>query len=153
VAGVRGAIGKTGWDYDVVTSRSDSKGTYSAETYLTDRLKKSMDVVASGSGYACRDSSGGCVAAPAITPSFLKNYATQTDWLNYVVVPTVGITKFKEDTLTATTTGTLFSMPAGKAKAAFGAEIRSNSINDQPAPESVASNLYLLFKLTSNSRK
>ena len=142
VVGVRGAIGKTGWDYDVVTSRSDSKGTYSAETYLTDRLKNSMDVVASGSGYACRDSSGGCVAAPAITPSFLKNYATQTDWLKYVVVPTVGITKFKEDTLTATTTGTLFSMPAGKAKAAFGAEIRSNSINDQPAPDSVASNLY-----------
>ena len=141
VAGVRGAIGKTGWDYDVVASRSDSKGTYSVETYLTDRLKKSMDVVASGSGYACRDSSGGCVAAPSITPDLLKNRAP-TDWLNYVLVPTVGVTKFKEDVVTATTTGTLFNMPAGKAKAAFGAEIRSNSINDQPSPESVAGNLF-----------
>ena len=69
VVGLRGAIGKSGWDYDVVAVRSESKGTYMSENFLTDRMAKSLDVVASGTGFVCRDATGGCVAAPALSPA------------------------------------------------------------------------------------
>jgi len=55
VAGLRGALAKTGWEYDVVATHSESKGKYTYESFLTNRLAQSLNVVASGSGYACVD--------------------------------------------------------------------------------------------------
>ena len=141
VVGFRGALAKTGWDYDVAATSSSSKGQYMYETILTDRLKKSLDVVASGSGYVCRDATGGCIAAPMLTAAVIGGQLP-ADWKKYVQVPTTGYTDYKEDVITGTSTGTLFNMPAGKVKAAVGFELRNNSINDQPAPESQAGNLY-----------
>lgn len=141
VVGLRGAIGKTGWDYDIVAVSSNSKGTYMSETFLTDRMAKSLDVVASGSGFVCRDPSGGCVAAPALSPAVIAGQLPQA-WRDYVFVPATGVTKFKEDVITATATGTLFTVPAGKVRAAFGVETRKNSIDDTPSLDSQNGNLY-----------
>jgi iron complex outermembrane recepter protein len=141
VVGMRGAIGKTGWDYDVVAVSSNSKGTYMSESFLTDRMSKSLNVVASGTGFACKDPSGGCIAAPALTPAVIAGNLPQA-WRDYVMAPVVGVTKFKEDVVTATATGTLFTVPAGKVRAAFGAEMRRNSIDDTPAVDSQTGNLY-----------
>jgi len=143
VVGLRGALGKTGWDYDVVTVHSESKGSYTFQSFLTDRMSKSLDVVASGSGFVCRDASGGCVAAPALTPAVIGGQLPSA-WVNYVWQNVTGITKFKEDVVTATATGTLFTLPYGKVKAAFGTEVRNNSIDDSPAADSQAGNLYNL---------
>ena len=143
VVGMRGALGKTGWDYDVVATRSESKGSYMTQSFLTDRMAQSLDVVASGSGYVCRNATGGCVAAPALTAAVIGGQLP-ADWVKYVWQDVTGITKFKEDVLSASTTGTLFQVPAGKVRAAFGAEVRRNSIDDSPAADSVAGNLYNL---------
>lgn len=143
VVGMRGALGKSGWDYDVVAMRSESKGSYMFQSFLTDRMAKSLDVVASGNGYVCRDASGGCVAAPALTPAVIGGQLP-AEWVKYVWQDVTGLTKFKEDVVTATATGTLFSVPAGKVKAAFGAEVRRNSIDDTPAADSISGNLYNL---------
>jgi outer membrane receptor protein involved in Fe transport len=102
-----------------------------------------LDVVASGSGYVCRNATGGCVAAPALTAAVIGGQLP-ADWVKYVWQDVTGITKFKEDVLSASTTGTLFQVPAGKVRAAFGAEVRRNSIDDSPAADSVAGNLYNL---------
>ena len=141
VVGIRGAIGKTGWDYDVVAVSSNSKGTYMSESFLTDRMAKSLNVVASGSGFACKDPSGGCIAAPALTPAVIAGNLPQA-WRDYVMAPVVGVTKFKENVVTATATGTLFAVPAGKVRAAFGAEMRRNNIDDTPSIDSQTGNLY-----------
>ena len=143
VVGLRGALGKTGWDYDVVAVRSESKGSYTFDSFLTDRMSKSLDVVASGSGFVCRDATGGCVAAPSLSAAVIGGQLPSA-WVNYVWQPVTGITKFKEDVVTATATGTLFSVPYGKVKAAFGTEVRNNSIDDTPAADSISGNLYNL---------
>ena len=66
------------------------------------------------------------------------------DWVNYIFRPTVGHTKYLETTLSASAEGPLFSLPAGLVKGAFGVEFRDDRLNDQPSPDSVNNNLYII---------
>ena len=141
VVGVKGAIGKTGWDYDVAFSRSDSTGKYTSYSFLTDRLTRSTDVVASGGGFVCVNPADGCVAAPALTNAVIGGQLPGA-WVNYVWVPFTGVTKYTEDVLTASVTGALFDLPYGKVKAALGAETRRFKIDDTPAIDSQTGNLF-----------
>jgi outer membrane receptor protein involved in Fe transport len=147
VAGVKGSLGKTGWDYDVAVTHSNSKGEYTFESFLTDRLTQSLNVVASGTGFACVNAAGGCVAAPALTPAVIGGQLP-ADWVNYVWRPVTGTSKYKEDVLTATANGALFTLPYGKVKAAVGAEFRRMNIDDTPAPDAQTGNLYNLTSST-----
>lgn len=141
VVGLKGSIGKSGWDYDVAFTRSDSKGKYTSYSFLTDRLTRSTDVVANGSGFACANPADGCVAAPPLTNAVIGGQLP-ADWVNYVWRPFTGVSKYTEDLLAASVTGTLFNMPYGKAKAAFGAETRRFKIDDTPAIDSQTGNLF-----------
>lgn len=142
VAGLRGSFSKINWDYDVSVTHSESSGTYTFDGFITERLAQSLNVVASGSGYACVDTSGGCVAAPALSSAVIGGKLPQA-WLNYVFSSNLtGKTKFKEDVVTASTTGKIFSLPYGDVKAALGAEFRRNSIDDTPAPEQQTGSIY-----------
>ena len=143
VVGVRGSIGKTGWDYDVTAVRSDSKGTYAFETFFTNKLAQSLDVVASGSGFVCRNPANGCVAAPALTNAVIGGQLP-ADWVNFVWGPAIGVTKYTEDVISATVNGTLFTLPHGKAKAAIGFETRRFKLDDTPSEASQTGNLYNL---------
>ena len=147
VVGVRGSLANTGWDYDATYVRSESKGSYTFESFLTDRLAQSTNVVASGSGFACVNPANGCVAAPALTSAVIGGQLPPA-WVNFVWRPVTGQTIFKEEVLTATVTGPLFTLPYGKVKAAFGAEARKNSIDDTPALDSQTGNLYNLTSAT-----
>ena len=140
VAGLRGSLLKTGWDYDVSATHSESKGRYTFESFLIDRMTKSLDVVASGSGFACVDPSGGCVAAPALSAAVVGGQLPAA-WVNYVFRPVTGLSKYQEDVVTGSVTGTLFSLPYGKVKAALGAEFRKFKIDDTPPLDSQNSNL------------
>ena len=139
--GLRGAIANTGWDYDVTATSSHSSGSYTFNAFLTDRLAQSSNVAASGSGFACVNPANGCVAAPALTPAVIGGQLPG-DWVNYVWRPVTGVTKFEENVLTASVTGPMFTLPAGKVKGAFGIETRSSSIDDTPADDSIAGNLF-----------
>lgn len=141
VVGLKGSIGKSGWDYDVSFTRSDSKGKYTSESFMIDRLTRSLDVVASGNGFVCANPADGCVAAPALSNAVIGGQLP-ADWVNYVWRPFTGVTKYTEDLMAASATGTLFNVPYGKVKAAVGAEIRRFKIDDSPAPESASGNLY-----------
>jgi outer membrane receptor protein involved in Fe transport len=139
--GLRGAVANTGWDYDASLTSSHSTGSYTFYAFLTDRLAQSSNVVASGSGFACVNPANGCVAAPALTAAVIGGQLP-ANWVGYVWQPATGVTKFREDVLTASVTGPLFSLPYGKVKGAFGIESRKSSIDDTPAADSIAGNLY-----------
>ena len=136
VAGLRGTLPKINWDYDVSLTHSESRGTYSSSGYLIDRMTQSLNVVSNGAGgFNCVDPSNGCVAAPALT-SALVGGKVPTAWRDWVSDPAItGLTKYKEDVLTASTTGDIYTLPYGKIKGAFGAEFRRNFINDTPADD------------------
>ncbi|MEI8326987.1 MAG: TonB-dependent receptor, partial [Betaproteobacteria bacterium] len=66
------------------------------------------------------------------------------NWVGYVWQPVTGSTKYNEDILTASVTGPIFTLPYGKVKGAFGVELRNAKIDDTPAADSQAGNLYNL---------
>lgn len=143
MTGLRGAVGSTGWDYDVAFTSSQSRASYTFNSFLTDRLAQSSNVVASGTGFACVNPANGCVAAPALTAAVIGGQLP-SNWVNYVFVPVTGNTAYREDVLSASATGPLFTLPYGKVKAAFGVETRNSSIDDTPAADSQSGNLYNL---------
>jgi iron complex outermembrane receptor protein len=142
VAGLRGSFAKFNWDYDISLTHSESTGTYTVDGFATDRLNQSMNVVSNGSGgYNCVDTSNGCVAGPALTTDVIAGKLPSA-WLGYVYGNFTGKTKYKEDVITASTTGKIFKMPYGDAKAAVGAEFRSNKIDDTPSTAMQTGNIY-----------
>ena len=130
-----------GFHYDAYASKSWSDAKYTTDLILTSRLAQSLDVVASGSGFACRNPIGGCVAAPVLSAAVIGGTFPQ-DWLNYVISPVTGNTKFRETTFSVSIDGPLFTLPGGKAQIALGAERRTQSIDDTPSTESQNGNLY-----------
>jgi len=152
VVGLRGSLLKTGWDYDAVVTHSQSKGSYTFQSFLTNRLAQSLNVVANGSGFSCVDPSNGCVAAPALTPAVIGGQLPQ-DWVNYVFRPVTGISKYKESTAAVSATGPLFTLPYGKLKGAVGVEVRQAEIDDSPAADSVSGNLYNLTRSAATRGK
>jgi len=142
VAGLRGTFSKINWDYDVSLTHSESSGSYTFDGFITSRLAQSLKVVPSGSGFACADSSGGCVAAPALSSDVIGGKLPQA-WLDYVYSSAItGKTKFKESVVTASMTGKLYALPYGNVKGAVGAEFRRNSIDDTPSIEQQTAGIY-----------
>lgn len=140
IAGLRGTLFK-GWDYDVVVGHSESKGNYTFEGFLKDRMANSVNVTSSGSGFACANASAvGCVAAPALTAAVIGGQLPSA-WVNYVYRPVTGTTKYKEDTVSATITGKLYDLPYGKLKGAFGIEYREAKIDDTPGADMQNANM------------
>lgn len=152
VLGIRGTIPKVGWDYDVVTTHSQSRGEYTFQSFLTNRLAQSLNVVASGTGFACVNPADGCVAAPALTPAVIGGQLPQA-WVDYMFQPVTGISKYRESTLTASTTGKLLDLPYGKLKGAFGVEVRQYAIDDTPSADAQIGNLYNLTSSTPTRGK
>ena len=133
------------WRYDAYAAKSWSDGEYSFEQILTDRLTQSLDIVSTtGGGFACRDTTGGCVAAPPLTNAIIAGQFRQVApaWFDYVTEDVVGHTKFREWTANLTLDGPLFRLPGGDAQAVVGMEYRKSSINDVPSDDSIRQNLY-----------
>ncbi|MEY4270625.1 MAG: hypothetical protein RLZZ58_1841, partial [Pseudomonadota bacterium] len=139
-AGLRGDITDT-WRYELFIGKSWNDGEYTSDLILTDRLNQSMDVVASGSGFVCRNATGGCVAAPALTPSVVGGQFP-APWFDFVTDPITGNTAFRESTAAVSVDGPLFAIWGGDVQVALGAEYRKSSINDTPSTESQRGNLY-----------
>jgi len=142
LGGLKGDLPLTDWRYDAVVSFSKSKARYGFESFLTDRVANSLDVVLDSNGsITCRNPAGGCVAAPALSPQLLGGTIPQ-GWLNYVYSNTIGQTSYKETTTTINTNGRLFALPYGEARGALGVEYRSASIDDTPSEDMQRANLY-----------
>ena len=145
--GLRGNTGIGNFRYDVYAGYSVSDASYTFQSFITSRLRQSLDVVASGAGFVCRDPSNGCIAAPALTSDVVAG-KLPTNWVNYVFRDVTGSTRFDEFVANAQTDGSLFDLPYGTVKIALGAEFRWSKIDDSPAAESLSGDL---FNLTSSA--
>ena len=138
--GIRGKLFGD-WRYDAYASKSWSDSRYTSDLVLTSRLAQSLDVVASGNGFACRNPVGGCVAAPALNATTIGGQFPQA-WIDYIGSPVTGTTKFRETVYSAVIDGPLFELPAGAVQVAIGVERREQSIDDTPSEESQNNNVY-----------
>lgn len=140
--GLRGQFFSPDWHYDFMLSKAHSSADYTMQSFLTDRLAQSLDVVADGKGgFVCRNTANGCIAAPKLSTDVIAGRLPQ-NWVNWVMRPITGNTLYEESTANLTLSGSLFHMPFGDVHGAFGMEYRHAKINDQPDPNSVSSNLY-----------
>lgn len=146
--GLRGDLG-TSWNYDAYASYAKSDADYFTENRLTDRIARSMDVVSDGSGgFVCRDTSGGCVAAPVLSADVVAGNLSQ-QYRDYIMQITHGNTQYEESTFHFTANGPLFDIPTGgTAAAAFGVEYRTQEIDDTPDINSINGNLYAFTSST-----
>ncbi len=142
VAGLKGTFSKINWDYDISLTHSESRGTYTFDGFEIDKLANSLNVVSNGAGgFNCVSAAAGCVAAPAVSSAVIGGKLPAA-WLNYVFNPDItGVTKYKEDVVTASTTGDIYALPYGKIKGAFGAEFRRNFIDDKPSDDMIDGNI------------
>lgn len=144
VGGIKGDFFLTDWSYDLSVSKAWSSAKYTFDSFLTDRLAQSLNVVAvPGGGFACVNPANGCVAAPALTSAVIGGTLPQ-DWVNFVYHPVTGTTTYQESSVNFNIMGPLFSMPAGPVQSAFGVEYRAASINDTPSLDAQNRNLYNL---------
>ena len=142
-AGVRGDFFIPGWRYDAYVGKSWTDGTYEIESFLIDRLAFSTDVVQNADGtFRCRSSASNpsCVAAPALSAAVIGGNLPQA-FRDYILVNTIGNTKFRESTAIFNIDGPLFSLPGGEVQLALGAEYRKQRIDDTPDPNSISGNL------------
>ncbi|HEY8876014.1 MAG TPA: TonB-dependent receptor [Roseateles sp.] len=142
VAGLRGSFSAINWDYDVSVTHAESKASYVFDGFQLDSLAQSLNVVSNGSGgFNCVNTANGCVAAPALTTDVIGGKLPAA-WMGFVFKNFTGSTKYKEDVITASTTGKLLKLPYGDLKAAVGAEFRRNSIDDTPSDAMQTGNIY-----------
>jgi outer membrane receptor protein involved in Fe transport len=157
-AGLRGDLFVEGWRYDASVTHSRSESEYVFQSFLTDRLTASSDLVVATAGvspnlvragYTCRantlSASSNCVPMPQLTPAVIAGELPQ-DWVNYVWQDVPSSTTYEETVALFNADGPLFDLPAGTVSAAVGLEYREAEIDDTPNAESQAGNL---FNLTS----
>lgn len=147
MVGLRGELGG-GWRYDGYVMRSWSDARYEVDSVLVSKLAQSVDVVASGSGFVCRNPLNGCVAAPAFSNDVVAGTNRPQAWFDFISDTVVGTTKYRETVANLTLDGPLFALWGGDLSAAVGVEYRKASIDDTPGPDSQANNL---LALTSSS--
>lgn len=146
--GFKGDFFIPGWRYDFYGSSTWSKADYTFESFITDRISQSMDVVANPDGsLACKVAANGCVAGPILTNEVIGGQIPQA-WADYVFVPVTGKTSFKEQIISLGLDGDLFQMPYGAVKAFVGGEMRWDQIDDTPPIESQEGRLYNLTSAT-----
>ncbi len=141
--GIKGDFFVPGWNYDFYAGHSNSNASYTFQSFLTDRLAQSLNVVAVPGGFACVDTSRGCVAAPALTTQTIAGNLPKA-WVDFVFSDVTGVTKYDETVVNLGLDGNLFQLPYGKVGAAVGFEYRADKINDTPAADSQVGNLYNL---------
>ena len=141
LAGLRGSLPWSDWTYDFSVSQAKSDASYTFDQFLTNRLAQSLDVVASGGSFVCRNPANGCVAAPALSSAVVGGVLPRS-WLGFVYAPDTGNTTYQETTAVFGAAGSLFSLPYGKVRGAFGMEYRRAEIDDTPSINMQTSNVY-----------
>lgn len=141
--GLRGKFFFDDWRYDLYLSKSFSDSNYYSESFLTDRIARSLDVVSDGNGgFVCATTSDpNCVAAPLLNAATIGGNLPQ-NYVDYILQDVQGTTKYREFVGSFNINGPIFALPGGDAQLALGFEYRDASIDDQPPADSVNGNLY-----------
>jgi len=154
--GVKGELGIGDWEYDVYLSYSKSDAKYKFDSWLTDKMANSLNVVAAPVGFTGPVRGGltcainlinpaeNCIPAPALSSQVIGGVLPQ-DWVNYTWVPVWSTTTYDELVFSAGVDGTLFEIWDGnQVSAFFGLEYRKAEIDDTPNINSQLGNLYNL---------
>ena len=145
VGGLRGDFGGAdflkGWDWDIFTQYSHSKGLYSQDVILDDALRSNAFRTGSCVGTTTPISKRPCVDVSWVTPDFLAGKYTPEEQA-FLFSTETGKTIYKQFVVEGSASGDLFKLPAGPVGAAFGFHLRRESINDTPGPITLAGNIW-----------
>ena len=154
--GVQGETGFGDWNYDVNISYSQSDARYKFDSWLTDRMANSLNVVAAPVGFTGPVRGGltcainlinpaeNCIPAPPLSSQVIGGVLPE-DWKAYTFVPVWSTTTYDELVFSAGVDGTLFEIWDGnQVSAFFGLEYRTAEIDDTPNINSQNGNLYNL---------
>ena len=146
--GIKGDLTPS-WNYEFTVGMGDSEGTYASQQFLNDRVEASVN------GIVVNPTTGAVTCAPAVLAQFptcvpmntvsadalLRGILPQ-NVLSFISKDTLGTTVYKGKSASLFLDGPLFTLPAGKVQAVFGAEWREESINDVPDIEAQNNNFW-----------
>jgi len=145
VGGLRGDFGKIeflkGWDWDIFTQYSHSKGSYSQDVILQDAVDAGAFRTGSCVGTKTPKSKKSCVDVSWVTPDFLAGKYTDAEKA-FLFDSETGKTIYKQLVFEGSASGNLFKLPAGDVGAAVGFHYRKDSINDVPGAITLAGNVW-----------
>lgn len=145
VGGLRGDFGSIdflkGWDWDIFTQYSHSKGLYSHDVILDDALRSNAFRTGSCVGQVTPISKRQCVDVSWVTPDFLAGKYTPEEEA-FLFDTETGKTIYKQLVFEGSVSGNLFKLPAGDVGVALGFHYRKDSINDTPGPITLAGNIW-----------
>ncbi|WP_309662303.1 TonB-dependent receptor, partial [Sphingomonas sp.] len=138
VAGVKGKIGSN-WTWDAYGQFSHNLGKYTYNQILRDSITSQNFKYGPCAGTFTPVAHKACLDINWVDPNFLAGNLTpeQTDFL---FGTETGKTKYDQHYLEASTTGDLFTLPAGPVGVAVGAAWRRDEIDDQPGNITMAPN-------------
>lgn len=168
VGGLRGDFGGIdflkGWDWDIFTQYSHSKGLYSQDVILQDAVDSAdgrrdanpadpdtwarglgargnsiIRPTASCVGYVTPISKRPCVDVSWVSPDFLAGKYTPEEEA-FLFDTETGKTIYKQLVFEGSVSGNLFKLPAGDVGLAVGFHYRKDSINDTPGAITLAGN-------------
>ena len=142
--GIRGDFVLPNWRYDAYVGKSWTDGTYEIESFLVDRLANSLLAVQNDDGsFSCANAAtqANCVVAPVLNADTIGGRLPQA-FRDYILQNTIGTTKFRETTFSATIDGPLFALPGGDVQLVLGAEYRKQRIDDTPDANAQSGNLF-----------
>ena len=143
VGGLRGDFGDIellkGWDWDIFTQYSHSKGQYSQDVILQDAVDIGAFRTGSCVGQVTPVSKKNCVDVSWVSPDFLAGKYTPAEEA-FLFDTETGKTTYKQLVFEGSVSGNLFRLPAGEVGAAFGFHYRKDSINDTPGAITLAGN-------------
>lgn len=141
--GLRGDFIVPDWRYEAYAGRSWTRGTYEIESFLTDRVANSLQVVQNPDGsFTCASiaTNPTCVAAPPLNADTIGGRLPQ-EYKDYILQNTIGNNRFYEDTFSFTVDGPVFQLPYGDVQLVVGAEYRDQKIDDTPDANAIRGNL------------
>lgn len=145
VGGLRGDFGKveflSGWDWDLFTQYSRSKGAYSQDVILQDAVDIGAYRTGSCAGQITPISKKACVDVSWVTPDFLAGKYTAAEQ-GFLFDTETGHTTYEQLVFEGSASGNLFALPAGPVGAAVGFHYRKDSINDVPGEITLANNVW-----------
>ncbi|WP_394269035.1 TonB-dependent receptor domain-containing protein [Qipengyuania sp.] len=142
--GIRGNFFLSDWRYDIYVGKSWTDGEAQIESFLTDRLANSLNVVQNEDGtFSCASaaSNPSCVAAPVLNADTIGGRLPQA-FRDYILANTISTNIFRETTFAVGLDGPIMTLPGGDVQLAVGAEYRKQRIDDTPDINAINGNLY-----------
>ncbi|AZU05211.1 TonB-dependent receptor plug [Glycocaulis alkaliphilus] len=150
VGGFRGQLDfARGWDWELVYQMSRSEAEYGGNFIYADRIAAATELFtgahfASGCNTALLTTATACPAGGVdfFSPAVVGNGQLRAEDEAFLLGYETGNTVYEHQYIEGLLAGELFDLPAGPVGAAFGFQIRYESINDQPGEQERSGNYW-----------